>query len=351
MPYGKQPSPCAPPGLNRTMRRPSPAVDCPVCSSTDFRIRYEGLGGVDGNRYDFITCRECGFGTVSPMLSDDALTDFYTASHASRTKINIYEHADAEDFIKTNQSVIEDNLTLLSLVEPYRTPEQTRFLDVGCGHGFMCFAAKLSGLDAVGVDLDADAKRIGARHLGVEITTGTIADVARRDFDVITEIMTLEHVRDLRRHVVEVKDRLDEGGLYVGSVPNVRGFFARLRGRNWYHLIPPEHLNYFSEQTLGRFLRSAGFDVLYLGTIPLYAAPTICFGVRSRLNGLIAKQRNALIKRALTALYRVLTLIKRYALYKPLNFLILTLKLPGNGIFWVARKSSNATAVLPYEKA
>lgn len=321
------------------MRPPPLAVRCPVCSGNEFRIKYEGLKGVDGKRYDFVVCTACGFGTISPLPSNEELTNFYSANYESRTKTNIYHHVSPHDFIETNKSDIEDNLTLLSLVEPYRTPEHQRLLDVGCGHGFMCYAATLRGFDATGVDLDSDAKRMGEAHLGVEIVTGSIADVAERDFDIVTEIMTLEHVLDPDRHVAEVKERLRDGGLYAGSVPNIGGVYALLRGRNWYHLVPPEHLNYFNTTTLTRFLQNAGFEILYIGTIPLYAAPTICFGVRSRLNELIARQKDGPIKKMLTVFYRTLTLLKRYAVYKPLNFIILTFKLPGNGIFWVARKN------------
>lgn len=318
---------------------------CPVCSGNNFRIKYVGIKGVDYKQYDFIVCTACGFGTISPMPSNEELTDFYSANYESRTKTNIYHHVSGSDFIETNKSVIEDNLTLLSLIKPYRTAEQKRLLDVGCGHGFMCYAAKLCGFDATGVDLDSDAKRIGGVHLGVKIISGTIADVVQHDFDVVTEIMTLEHVLEPAKHVALIKERLRDMGLYVGSVPNIGGIYSRLRGRNWYHLVPPEHINYFNTKTLTRFLQNAGFDVLFVGTIPLYAAPTICFGVRSRLNELIAKQKNSLIKKALTVLYRTLTLLKRYAVYKPLNFLILTFKLPGNGIFWVARKKSGRTTI------
>lgn len=320
------------------MRRSYPI--CPVCSENDFRIKYKRIKGVDGKQYNLIVCNTCNFGTVFPIPSAQALTDFYSTSYASRTKINIHNYENTKDFIDTNKSVVEDNLTLLSLVEPYRTPGQKRLLDVGCGHGFMCYAAKLRGLNALGVDLDLDAQHLGAIHLGVEIINGPIQNVFQHDFDIVTEIMTLEHVRDPRRHISEIRSRLRDGGLYVGSVPNIGGVYARLRGKNWYHLIPPEHLNYFNITTLNQFLQNTGFDVLYIGTIPLYAAPTFCFGIRSWLNKLISKQRSMSVKKMLITLYRTLTLMKRYVLYKPLNFLTLTFKLSGNGIFWVARKKS-----------
>lgn len=315
---------------------------CPVCSGNDFLVKYEGIKGVDSRRYDVIVCVACGFCTVSPMPSSEELTNFYSADYESRTKVNIYDHVSKSDFIETNKSDIEDNLKLLSLIETHRTNKQKKLLDVGSGHGLLCYAAKLRGFDAVGVDYDADAKRIGAAHLGVKIISGSIADVAQHDFDIVTEIMTLEHVHEPDKHVAEIRERMNNGGLYVGSVPNIGGIYSQLRGRNWYHFIPPEHINYFNTKTLKQFLQNARFDVLYIGTIPLYAAPTICFGVRSRLNELIARQKNTLAKKILITLYRTLTLLKRYAVYKPLNFFILTFKLQGNGIFWVARKKSNS---------
>src|SRR3989344_3627980 len=108
-----------------------PTAACPVCSGSDFRIKYEKIKGVDGGRYDLVVCVGCGFGTVFPMPSTEKLTHFYSAGYESRTKTNIYDHAGKEDFIKTNKSDIEDNLALLSLLCPYRTASPARLLDVG----------------------------------------------------------------------------------------------------------------------------------------------------------------------------------------------------------------------------
>lgn len=316
---------------------------CPACGGREFHVKYANLVGVDGAHYDVMVCAACSFGTISPMPSQAQLEKFYSSRYESRTKANIYAHTSTDDFLKTNQSDIEDNHTLLSYLAPYAPGR--RLLDVGCGHGLMCYAAGREGYDALGVDYDADAKRLGERHLGVRLMRGSVTDVGERDFDVVTEIMSLEHVREPLYHISLIKERLRDCGLYAGSVPNFGGIYARLRGRNWYHLIPPEHINYFSERTLRIFLKRAGFEPLFVGTIPLYAAPTFSFGIRGRLNAVINKQQHPWAKKALLALYGALTLLKRYALYKPLNFIIMRFKLPGNGIFWVARKTSAPGAV------
>ena len=130
----------------------------------------------------------------------------------------------------------------------------------------------------------------------------------------------------------------DDYGIYAGSVPNMGGWYAKLRGKNWYNIVPPEHVNYFNNNNLRMMLERNGFKILFLGTIPRYASPSINFGIRKKLNNIISRVRSELLKRVLLRFYRLLTIIKRIFVYKLLNFIIIKFHLGGNGIFWVVQK-------------
>jgi len=97
-------------------------------------------------------------------------------------------------------------------------------------------------------------------------------------------------------------------------------------------------LSYFDEISLKCALNIAGFNPLFIGTIPLYASPYFQFGVRKFIVSYYDNINYKFIKGFLLFLNRVLTLVKRYIIYYPLNQLILLLKLPGNSIFFVAEK-------------
>jgi hypothetical protein len=92
---------------------------------------------------------------------------------------------------------------------------------------------------------------------------GVVEDVPGASrFDVITLWDVIEHMTDPKSAVRHVHDLLSNNGLIAintvdsGSVP------AKLLGKYWHLVVPPEHLEYFSRKSLVRLLEDAGFEVL-----------------------------------------------------------------------------------------
>jgi 2-polyprenyl-3-methyl-5-hydroxy-6-metoxy-1,4-benzoquinol methylase len=135
-----------------------------------------------------------------------------------------------------------------------------RVLDLGCRDGALT-QAYLDGNEVVGVDADREALGVAAR-LGIETRWADLdqpLDLDDASFDVVVAGELLEHLRDPRRLVGEVRRMLRPGGMFVASVPNAYRLKGRLRflfGR------PPEsdptHLQMFSAADVRALL--AGFE-------------------------------------------------------------------------------------------
>jgi SAM-dependent methyltransferase len=135
-----------------------------------------------------------------------------------------------------------------------------RVLDLGCRDGALT-QAYLDGNEVVGVDADREALAAAAR-LGIETRWADLdqpLDLGDASFDVVVAGELLEHLRDPRRLVGEVRRVLRPGGMFVASVPNAYRLKGRLRflfGR------PPEsdptHLQMFSAADVRALL--AGFE-------------------------------------------------------------------------------------------
>jgi methionine biosynthesis protein MetW len=135
-----------------------------------------------------------------------------------------------------------------------------RVLDLGCRDGALT-QAYLDGNEVVGVDADQQALAEAAR-LGIETHWADLdqpLDLDDQSFDVVVAGELLEHLRDPRRLVGEVRRVLRSGGTFVASVPNA----YRLKGRLLFLFgRPPEndptHLQMFSAADVRALL--AGFD-------------------------------------------------------------------------------------------
>jgi len=135
-----------------------------------------------------------------------------------------------------------------------------RVLDLGCRDGALT-QAYAEGNDVLGVDADREALAEAAKH-GIGTHWADLdqpLELPDESFDVVVAGELLEHLRDPRRLVAEVRRVLRPGGTFVASVPNA----YRLKGRLLFLFgRPPEndptHLQMFSGTGVRALL--AGFE-------------------------------------------------------------------------------------------
>ena len=105
-----------------------------------------------------------------------------------------------------------------------------RVLDLGCRDGALT-QAYAGGNEIVGVDADR-AALAEAKKLGIETHWADLDEALPfedSDFDVVVAGELLEHLRDPRRVVADVRRVLRPGGTFVASVPNAYRLKNRAR--------------------------------------------------------------------------------------------------------------------------
>jgi SAM-dependent methyltransferase len=135
-----------------------------------------------------------------------------------------------------------------------------KVLDLGCRDGSLT-GAYADGNQIVGVDADRQALAAAA-GLGIETRWADLDEPLDFDdatFDVVVAGELLEHLRDPRRVVADVRRVLKPAGTFVGSVPNAYRVKNRVRfllGRN--PEDDPTHLQMFSPDDVRKLLE--GFE-------------------------------------------------------------------------------------------
>jgi 2-polyprenyl-3-methyl-5-hydroxy-6-metoxy-1,4-benzoquinol methylase len=151
-----------------------------------------------------------------------------------------------------------------------------RYLDVGCGNGFITELVAPGFEEVVGIDVEAARLEDFRAHSGnrsnsrVLLMSAANMEFPGKLFQFITAFEVLEHVPDLQASVGEMVRVCDDGGIIVVSVPQVRFPFenhgAQIGDRLYTGkilLLPyirPLHRKY----SLARVFSSAEMDQLFL---------------------------------------------------------------------------------------
>jgi SAM-dependent methyltransferase len=242
---------------------------CPICQGAALRIFIKGAGQIlDSSSLGssraavshetILRCQSCGFGFLESRLSERHLAELY-----SNLDHKVYE-AEADGRARTA-------IQHFKIVR--RTVASGTLLDVGCSSGAFLRICSANGFHVTGVE---PAKEFAARAQALlkgrgEVFCATLQDAPLENsiFDVVTLWDVLEHVTEPIDFLRTCGALLKPGGYLFLNVPDLASVQATILGRKW-PLLLPEHLNYFTRQSLKIGVRKAGFEILRFGTRPAF---------------------------------------------------------------------------------
>ena len=222
---------------------------CPVCGTSRAvpRLAIEGLAA------RLVACTGCDTGRLHPMPSAAQVAAFYPAQYYG--DLGAKFRGPIELLVR---AVGARHVRFLSR----GLPDGARVLDVGCGRGVVLSALARRGFEAHGVEL-SEAAAHGAdprAHIRIAPDLAT-ARYPGGWFDGAIVWHVLEHLRDPRGTLEELRRLLRPGGRLVVAVPNSSSLQARWAGAAWFHLDLPRHLFHFPLAALRRLVEDAGFEI------------------------------------------------------------------------------------------
>ena len=198
------------------------------------------------HRRDIYRCSKCGLVFTSPIPRGEALV------RASSDDPMVFR--DPQELFKRQESYFAFMLNELAELSHHG-----KLLDIGCGFGQMLRLARDRGFNVRGVEIQESSADY-ARRSGIDVFCGTVEQRKFDDgtFDVVTMWEVLEHVESPSATLREVSRIMKEDGILSIVVPNVASKNAK-RDPYWWK---PYHFYHFSNETLSKYLRASGFDVL-----------------------------------------------------------------------------------------
>jgi 2-polyprenyl-3-methyl-5-hydroxy-6-metoxy-1,4-benzoquinol methylase len=203
------------------------------------------------NGCPLVTCADCGYVEVAHVPPDDELADIYRDAYFEKPKY-VDDAAARHEFERRTGLLRANGLT-----------EAWRVLDYGCASGD--FVAGMGHFcEMWGVDYSPEAiAKAASRHAGIadRFTTIDAMDQNAR-FDAVTLWDVIEHVPSPPETLALVNSVLAEGGILVLSTPNIGAATARMMGKRWAFMTPPEHLGFFNRKSMEAILQASGFAIV-----------------------------------------------------------------------------------------
>jgi len=220
---------------------------CPACGQeTAQRFLYVKNGCA------ILACESCGIGRAETSQFDPEA--YYTGDYFAGGHDDGYA-----DYLGAENVLRREFARVVETVRKYRPGG--RLLDVGCAYGFFLQEAKRY-YQVAGLELAEDAVR-HAQGQGLDVRRG-IADAATlAQFgpqDVITLLDVIEHVPDPRETLSVCAANLNPGGVILMTTGDFGSQVARIAGKGWRLMTPPQHLWFFTRASMENLARSLGLE-------------------------------------------------------------------------------------------
>jgi 2-polyprenyl-3-methyl-5-hydroxy-6-metoxy-1,4-benzoquinol methylase len=214
--------------------------NCPVCGSNECQPYLEKQG------LKIVSCTRCSMLFANPVPSEFASGQYYDTAGAE------YYLSPAK--LESDYAAVrfERELKLFR-----RHCHSGAVLDVGCASGAFLYQLKqrhpgayeILGTDVSGAPLDY------AESKGIPVLRGDFLshDFGDKKFDAVTFWAVVEHLLEPKRFLEKSASILKPGGICFVLVPNMNSLAVRVIGKR-YRYIYPQHLNYFTAQTLNKLI-------------------------------------------------------------------------------------------------
>ena len=242
--------------------RYSKIVTCAACRCAEFRLLFtasDRLYRTTRKQFQVVACAACGLLRLDPPPAAGELGAYYPSNYwfaPEKTAAGFLEEA-------WRRLVLRDHVGFVvrALAE---SGARGPVLDVGCGGGLFLRLLRARGYPGIGLDSSAGAARVAWQRNGVPALRGSLenAPLPAGSCAAVTMFHVLEHLYDVRPHLVAARSLLAPQGRLIVQVPNAGCWQYRLLGRAWNGLDVPRHLYNFRARDLEKLLEACGFEIL-----------------------------------------------------------------------------------------
>jgi len=229
-------------------------LPCACCSGLNFKP------SLICKEFSFVRCKKCGLVQRNPQLIKEEIVERYAGLYGD--DYLSYELKNEDAFLKLQElALIDAGFEMLEKELISKNGEPPYALDIGCATGALLSRLQTKGWRVTGVEISPSAKYArDTRSLDVRSVPLEENNFPDNIFDAVLASHLIEHLNDPKSFLHEIYRILKKNRHCFITTPNIRGFQARLFGSKWRSAIF-DHLYLFSDITLSKMLKNAGFKI------------------------------------------------------------------------------------------
>jgi 2-polyprenyl-3-methyl-5-hydroxy-6-metoxy-1,4-benzoquinol methylase len=242
-------------------------IQCPICNNTNHKLLYELEKG------QLIKCKNCDVVFYTPQPSPEELIAFYNSLDYREYYLN---SAMTEQLL--NKFRYKQLIEFVKKYAPHILEKKEKFyLDIGCGEGDLLKIAQEDNWNITGTEIALTNDKKESNLLNNSIIIGDILslNLPENYYDLITIYHVIEHLIDPIATLQKIRTLLKPDGIAFIETPNIGSIGAKLRGKKWSHIIPPEHIIYFDNNSLKYALKTAEFSKYFIFTNAPYSIESV----------------------------------------------------------------------------
>jgi len=205
-----------------------------------------GRGKTHSSDISIYQCQDCGL-VQAPLKLDQDYYDDYLMTTSFSDRLQTYL----------------DDLVTQFLTEYAKNVRKV--LDVGCGDGAFMQPFRNRKIKVEGIE-PSRRSREEAKKAGFQVYSGYMTPDTRlkgAPYDAFVTRQVLEHVDDIQGFFRGLRNNLSPGAYGVVEIPRLEKALSDLRFYDFF----PDHVNYFTLESLRTVLEINGFTVLGMGSV------------------------------------------------------------------------------------
>lgn len=221
-------------------------MTCIACGRDDVRPLYEVNG------FAVVECT-CGLArTVLPADFDPAA--IYTKAYFQGGHRDGYA-----DYASSGEELRHEFRRVLHALQ--RFVPGGKLVELGCAMGFFLDEAR-AAFTTAGVEI-SDHARQACLERGLDVVREATPEflASRGPFDAAVMLDVLEHLQDPGSMLDKLHATMRPGGQLLVTTGDYGSLLARVMGKRWRLMTPPQHLWFFSAKTVSALLERHGFRV------------------------------------------------------------------------------------------